>query len=152
MTRANPPAPASPHAPIEAPIEAEIVEAETPEPQAVSQTKAKPAKTRQWWQVWKRREKKPKRALMTRLFGIGIWGTIKLIILCIVVGFILLTMQFDPASPSFDAAEALGLFVKNAWATAKWTATNFWKPAFAGASLVLPIWVLWRLLTLPFRR
>jgi len=130
------------------PVEAEIVETVPLKPApAVS-----PDNGRKWWQVWKQGEKKPKRALLLRLFGIGIWGTIKLVILCIVVGFVLLTMQFDPTSPSFDATETLGLFFKNALATAKWAATNFWKPALTGASLVLPIWILWRLISLPFRR
>ena len=97
-------------------------------------------------------EKKPKRALLVRLFGIGIWGTIKLAILCIIVGFVMLTMQFDPSAPDFDASKAIGLFFQNVWATAKWAITNFWNPALTGALLVLPIWVLWRLITLPFRR
>lgn len=129
-------------------IEAEIVE--TPKIKPTPIVEESPA--RKWWQIWKPRPKKPKRALLLRLFGIGIWGMIKLIILCILVGFIMLTMQFDPTSPSFDAMQTLGIFFENALATAKWTITNFWKPALTGASLVLPIWVLWRLISLPFRR
>lgn len=109
-------------------------------------------KTRKWWQVWKSREKQPKRALLSRLFGIGIWGTIKLLSLCILVGFVLLAMDFDPAAPGFDVTNALGAFLQNALTTARWAATNFWKPALAGASIVMPLWVLWRLATLPFRR
>lgn len=130
------------------PIEAEIVATEPLKPSPV----VTPDETRKWWQVWKPREKKPKRALLLRLFGIGIWSTIKLAILCIIVGFVLLTMQFDPASPSFDASQAIGKFLQNAIATGKWAATNFWKPALTGAGLVLPIWILWRLISLPFRR
>jgi len=135
-------------APIEGPIEAEIVETEPLKPAPF----VKETPKRKWWQVWKRREKKPKRALLIRLFGIGIWGAIKLAILCIIVGFVMLTMQFDPSSPNFDAPKAISLFFKNVWATAKWAVTNFWNPALTGALLVLPIWVLWRLVTLPFRR
>jgi len=130
------------------PIEGEIVETEPVKPAPVVETK----QNRQWWQVWKRREKKPKRALLLRLFGIGIWGTIKLAFLCIIVGFMLLTMQFDPSSPSFDMGKTLVIFFKNSVAAAKWAVTNFWKPALTGAGLVLPIWVLWRLISLPFRR
>nr|WP_233350943.1 DUF6460 domain-containing protein [Hyphomonas sp. ND6WE1B] len=29
---------------------------------------------------------------------------------------------------------------------------NFWKPALAGATIVLPLWILWRLVSLPFRK
>lgn len=137
-----------PKTPIAEPVEAEIVKTEPLKPATL--VSAEPV--RKWWQVWKRGEKKPKRALLLRLFGIGIWGTIKLIILCILVGFVLLTMQFDPSSPGFDARKTLGLFFTNAWATAKWAATHFWKPALTGAGLVLPIWILWRLISLPFRR
>jgi hypothetical protein len=61
-------------------------------------------------------------------------------------------MQFDPSDPSFDATDAIGALISNALATSKWAVTNFWKPALAGASIILPIWVLWRLITLPFRK
>lgn len=134
--------------PDTAPIEAEIVETVPLKP-TPSVDAGKP---RKWWQVWRRRQRKPKRALLSRLFGIGLWGTVKLIILCIVVGFVLLTMQFDPGSPEFSATEAFGVFWQNVFAAAKWAVANFWKPALAGAMLVLPIWILWRLMTLPFRK
>lgn len=133
---------------VPVPVDAEVVPVPpvTPAPEI----SARPA--RKWWQVWKPREKKPKRALLLRLFGIGIWGTIKLIFLCIVVGFLLLTMQFDPTSPDFNAMDTLVTFFTNALTTAKWAAINFWKPALTGGLLVLPIWILWRLITLPFRQ
>ena len=140
------PAIASKPAPVE--IEPEIVETEPIKPAPVVSDAAE----RKWWQFWKPKQKKPKRALLLRLFGIGIWGGIKLTILCIVVGFVVLTMEFDPSAQDLDMGKALGVFVSNAIATAKWTVTNFWKPALAGASLVLPVWVLWRLISLPFRR
>ncbi|MEM8635811.1 MAG: hypothetical protein AAGF33_12615, partial [Pseudomonadota bacterium] len=68
------------------------------------------------------------------------------------VGFVMLTMQFDPADPAFDASAAISELVRNAVASTRWAVTNFWKPALTGASIVLPIWVLWRLATLPFRK
>ena len=138
----------SPQAQAPVPVDAEVVTVPplTPAPEISADP------NRKWWQFWKPRQKKPKRALLLRLFGIGIWGTIKLVILCIVVGFILLTMQFDPTSPDFDVMASLGTFLTNALATAKWTAINFWKPAMTGGLLVLPIWILWRLISLPFRR
>lgn len=120
---------------------------ETEPPASVEGPSARP-----WWKLRRRRPKPPKRPLLARLFGIGIWGSIKLIVLCILVGFVLLTAQFDPASPDFDATETLSLVLHNAAAAAQWAATNFWKPALAGATLILPIWILWRLATLPFRR
>ncbi|MEO9971523.1 MAG: hypothetical protein ABJG15_17130 [Hyphomonadaceae bacterium] len=111
-----------------------------------------PPKKRAWWKIWTPREKKPKRPLLIRLFGMNLWGSIKLVLICIFTGFVMLAMQFDPSEPSFDATDAIGAFVSNAVATGKWAITNFWKPALAGATIILPIWVLWRLVTLPFRR
>ena len=128
--------------------EAEIVKTEpiTPAPEVSD----KPP--RKWWQIWRAKPKKLKRPLLLRLFGIGIWGTIKLITLCILVGFVVLTTQFDPTAPDFKLGSALWAFAGNTLAAAKWTVTNFWSPAIAGAIIVLPAWVLWRLISLPFRR
>ncbi|MEL6324331.1 MAG: hypothetical protein AAFQ84_08905 [Pseudomonadota bacterium] len=107
---------------------------------------------RRRWAFWRRRPPKEKRPVLIRLFGLSIWGTFKLILICILVGFVMLAMQFDPASPTFNAQAAVSEFAQNTVATARWAVTNFWKPALNGATIVLPIWVLWRLLSLPFRR
>lgn len=111
-----------------------------------------PSPKRAWWKVWQAKPAKTKRPLLLRLFGVGIWGAFKLVMLCVLVGFVLLAMNFDPADPAFDMTDAVGAFLKNLLATARWAVTNFWKPALAGASIVLPVWVLWRLVSLPFRR
>lgn len=129
-------------------VDAEIVDTDPIKPAPVVSDGVE----RKWWQFWKPKIKKPKRALLLRLFGIGIWGAIKLTILCVIVGFVVLTMQFDPTSPDVDLGNALGVFASNTIAAMKWTVTNFWKPATAGAIIILPIWVLWRLISLPFRR
>lgn len=100
----------------------------------------------------RRKEKPPRRPLLRRLFGISIWGLLKLAFLCILVGFFVLASQFDPRSPSFDAPSAFAAIAREAWVAAGWAVTHFWKPALAGATVVLPIWTLWRLVTLPFRR
>jgi len=96
--------------------------------------------------------KPAKRNILLRLFGIGPWSAFKLLVVCIFVGFIVLASQFDPASPTFNAAQATTNVAKQAWAALGWAARNFWKPALAGASVVLPVWVLWRLVSLPFRK
>ena len=93
-----------------------------------------------------------KRSLLRRLFGIKIWGAIKLVIICIFVGFIVLASQFDPRDPQVDVAAASWNIAKQAWATAGWAVMNFWKPAVTGATVVLPIWLIWRLVSLPFRK
>ncbi len=95
---------------------------------------------------------KVRRHLLLRLFGIKIWGWVKLVLLCILVGFFVMAAEFDPTNPNVDVTSALGEFASTALAAARWAVLNFWKPAMAGASIVLPIWFLWRLLTLPFRK
>ncbi len=87
-----------------------------------------------------------------RLFGIKVWGAIKLVIICIFVGFIVLASQFDPRDPQVDVAAASWNIAKQAWAAAGWAAVNFWKPAVTGATVVMPIWLIWRLVSLPFRK
>lgn len=132
------------------------VEAATPQPpEPAAEAGASKPTPKKWWHVWRKaepKEKPPKRALLVRLFGVGIWGWIKLILLCVLVGFVMLAMQFDPASEEFGARQAFLVFLENAIATARWAFQNSWKPALIGAGVVLPIWVLWRLMTLPFRR
>lgn len=93
-----------------------------------------------------------KRPLLRRLFGIGIWGAIKLIALCILIGFFVMAANFDPRAPDADVPAAMAAVFKQTIAAAGWAARNFWKPALAGATIVLPVWVLWRLISLPFRK
>ena len=96
--------------------------------------------------------KPPKRPLLLRLFGIGPWGALKLTGLCILVGFFVMAMNFNPASPDVDIPAAIAAIARQTLAAAGWAVRNFWKPALAGATIVLPLWVLWRLATLPFRK
>lgn len=93
-----------------------------------------------------------KRHILLRLFGISPWGWIKLILLCILVGFLVMASEFDPASPDVNMMGALQSFLASLGGVASWAARNFWKPAFAGATIVLPIWILWRAISLPFRK
>ncbi|MEZ5955468.1 MAG: hypothetical protein R3C13_14320 [Hyphomonas sp.] len=93
-----------------------------------------------------------KRPLLRRLFGISFWGALKLTGLCILVGFFVMASNFNPSHPDTNIPAALMAVAKQAAAAAGWAVTNFWKPALAGATVVLPAWVLWRLATLPFRK
>jgi hypothetical protein len=93
-----------------------------------------------------------KRSLLRRLFGISPWGAVKLTGLCILVGFFVMAANFNPASPDANIPAALAAIARQTLAAAGWAARNFWKPALAGATIVLPVWILWRLLSLPFRK
>ncbi|MEO0983019.1 MAG: hypothetical protein AAFX03_10240 [Pseudomonadota bacterium] len=96
--------------------------------------------------------KPEKRHILLRLFGISIWGALKLTLLCVLVGVIVLAAQFDPRDPQVDVGQTLAATAQTAWNGASWAVRNLWRPALAGAAVVLPIWVLWRLASLPFRK
>jgi len=96
--------------------------------------------------------KVPPRPLLVRLFGISIWGSLKLLGLCILVGFFVLASQFNPANPDVNMGAAIANVASTAMAALGWAVQNFWKPALAGAAVVMPIWILWRLVSLPFRK
>lgn len=95
---------------------------------------------------------KVRRHMLVRLFGIKPFGWVRLALLCILVGFFVMASEFDPASPNVNVMGAIGNFLNSAFLTLRWAAVNFWKPALAGAGIVMPIWLLWRLISLPFRR
>lgn len=99
-----------------------------------------------------KKQKGPPRSALSKLFVIKPFGYLRLLALCVLVGFIMLTLRFDPTDPGFDASRTIADLWQNFWAAASWAARNLWKPALAGATIVLPIWILWRLVTLPFRR
>ncbi|MEO1641824.1 MAG: hypothetical protein AAFR74_00705 [Pseudomonadota bacterium] len=99
-----------------------------------------------------KKEQPKKRHVLLRLFGISVWGWVKLILLCILIGFLVLASEFDPTSPNVDMGAAIGSFLSTLGAALRWAIANFWQPALAGAGIVLPIWFLWRLVSLPFRK
>jgi len=93
-----------------------------------------------------------KRPLLKRLFGISFWGALKLLGLCILTGFFVMAANFDPGNPDFNLAEALRAILRQTFAALGWAIGNFWQPALAGALVVLPVWVLWRVISLPWRK
>lgn len=95
---------------------------------------------------------KTKRPLLMRLFGIGPWGAFKLVLLCVLVGFFVMAANFNPSDPDTDIPGTLMMVARQALAAAGWAVKNFWKPALAGATIVMPLWILWRLASLPFRK
>ncbi|MFN4025474.1 MAG: hypothetical protein ACK4MQ_11630 [Hyphomonas sp.] len=92
------------------------------------------------------------RPLLVRLFGISVWGGIKLAGLCVLVGFFVMAASFDPRHPDFNVGQALGNMLGQAFSALGWMIRNFWQPALAGALVVLPAWVIWRVVSLPFRK
>ncbi|MEL6826229.1 MAG: hypothetical protein AAFN91_08280 [Pseudomonadota bacterium] len=95
---------------------------------------------------------KEKRHILIRLLGISWWGWIKLALLCILVGFFVMASEFDPTSPDVNVIGAIRRFLNSVGSLAGWAVRNFWKPALAGATIVLPLWLVWRAISLPFRK
>ena len=119
-------------------IQAEIVDDITAAPEPEPKTSAK--------------AKKEKRPLLLRLFGGSIWGGFKLLLLCVVIGSGLMLWDETQRATQENAAAAASEAVRQIWAGLVWAVQNFWRPALYGAGVVAPVWVLWRVLTLPFRR
>lgn len=92
------------------------------------------------------------RSVLHRLFRISLWGAFKLIVTCVLFGFFLLALEFDPVADDVNVVGAFGGLLQNLLGAAVWAAKNFWKPLLAGAGIVLPLWILWRLASLPFRK
>ncbi len=95
---------------------------------------------------------KTRRPALARLFAISPWGAFKLLLLCILVGMIVMAAKFDPRNPQVDLGAMTSSLARDVWNSAVWMARNFWRPALAGAGIVVPVWVLWRLVSLPFRK
>ncbi len=95
--------------------------------------------------------KKP-RSLLLKVFGISPWGALKLIGLCVLVGFFVMASNFNPSNPDTDIVGALASVLRQALAATGWMIRNFWKPALAGATVVLPLWIVWRVISAPFRK
>ncbi|MEL6284913.1 MAG: hypothetical protein AAFR41_06660 [Pseudomonadota bacterium] len=99
--------------------------------------------------------KKPKRRrrhVLLRLFGISLWGWFRLTVLCVLVGLVVMAINFDPRTVEVDVVATANKLANDAMIAGGWLVRNFWQPALAGATVVLPLWVLWRLVSLPFRR
>ena len=95
---------------------------------------------------------KRRRHILLRLFGISLWGWIKLFCLCVLVGFFVIISQAEPEPQKMDLFRLVAGFARSALSMGRWALTHFWQPALAGASLVLPLWFLWRVISLPFRK
>ena len=95
---------------------------------------------------------KKQRPLLLRLFSLKFWGAVRLTILCVVVGIIQNIGWAKKQTNEFDPFNAIQAIWENTFAGLIWVIQNGWQPALIGATIVLPIWVLWRLISLPFRK
>lgn len=103
-------------------------------------------------EISEKSQKKKPRPLLVRLFAVRFWGAMRLLAFSVVVGLIQQVGWSSRKENSFDALAALGLIWENTIKGALWLIVHGWKPALLGATVVLPIWVIWRLISLPFRK
>ncbi len=87
-----------------------------------------------------------------RIFGIGLWGWVRLVLICLAVGILLRGLGQNPFSAEFSLGEAFGNLVGSILAVLRFIVVHGWLPALIGAVVVIPIWILWRLVSLPFRK
>ena len=93
-----------------------------------------------------------RRPVWMRLLSLRIGELFNLIVWCVLAGIF---MRFTGLGPFMQqqtgierANDMWGQFLSGLS-----TAVSLgWKPALTGASIILPIWLCWRFLTLPFRR
>ena len=64
----------------------------------------------------------------------------------------LLALDFSPERQGINIGGALWELVQTLFSAFLWMVRTFWKPLLAGAAIVLPIWLIWRVVSLPFRK
>jgi hypothetical protein len=114
-----------------------------PAPQPLARTDAKPLATVDI-------ETEP-RSFASKLFAIGWKGWVRLILVCIVLGAIFDAGGINPFAPNFTLSGALGSLGTGALNLLSWALQAGWRPLLTGALVVFPVWLLWRLATVPFR-
>lgn len=93
-----------------------------------------------------------KRPLLARLFSISFWGAARLVIISLVVGIIQRVGWENRKESGFDAVGAIAMIWENTFKGILWIVQHGWKPTLIGATIVLPLWIIWRLVSLPFRK
>jgi hypothetical protein len=91
------------------------------------------------------------RTLKSKIFGIGPSGYFQLTILCIVVGAIFTFGAIDPFAPGFNVETLVRGMGTGALSLLGWVLETGWWPVIVGAVLVVPVWIVWRVHTVPFR-
>ena len=89
---------------------------------------------------------------LARTFSLSVGQALRLALLSTLVGFFVLAFDYAPTGTTFDIGGAFTAIVHRALTAIGWAFESFWKPALAGAVIVLPLWAIWRLVRSPFRK
>lgn len=98
------------------------------------------------------RPPKPQRSFLSRLIGLKIGQFINLFIWSALVGLVMKLTNFNPLNPQFDATATAGNVWQQGLAAVTWAVKASWQPALTGATIIIPLWFAWRVISLPFRR
>jgi hypothetical protein len=94
----------------------------------------------------------PPKSFLARTFSLSVGQALRLLGISTLVGFFVLAFDFAPTGTTFDLGGAFTAIIHRAFTAIGWAFDSFWKPALAGAVVVLPVWALWRLVRAPFRK
>lgn len=94
----------------------------------------------------------PRKATFTeRMFDIGWGGWLRLAALSVLAGVLIRAAGVNPFDRTFTWSAALQDLAAAVVSLGGWVIANGWLPLLTGALVVAPLWLLWRLLSLPFR-
>jgi hypothetical protein len=85
------------------------------------------------------------------VFDIGPRGWTRLALASLAVGLVVRAAELNPFSGEFTIPDALGAIVTAVAGMFAWALANGWAPFLMGALLVMPVFILWRLVSMPFR-
>jgi hypothetical protein len=92
------------------------------------------------------------RTFVARMLGVGVMGWVQLLIVCVAVGAVAETSGINPFAPNFSLGGAATAAATASLNVLGWAMTNGWRPLLTGAIVVLPVWLVWRLVSSSFRR
>lgn len=94
----------------------------------------------------------PPKPFLLRAFSLTPGQALRLLAISTLTGFFVLAFDFGAAGATFDVGGAFSAIVHRALTAIGWALESFWKPALAGALVVVPLWALWRLVRMPFKK
>ncbi|MGA1341975.1 MAG: hypothetical protein ACO33A_02850 [Hyphomonas sp.] len=92
------------------------------------------------------------RPFLSRAFSVTPGQALRLFAISTLTGFFVLAFDFRAEGARFDIGGALTAIIHLGLTAIGWTLESLWKPALAGALVVLPIWAVWRVLRMLFRK
>lgn len=92
------------------------------------------------------------RPMWLRLIAIGPGGFLNLVLWCVIAGLVMRFTGLSPWTGPQSAAETADSMWRQGLDALGWAVKMGWKPALTGATVILPVWLGWRVITLPFRR